>query len=167
MAPNWLNNAIQPQAVRRLRTAIPGYPQNRKRAATILHHGFRTYDAYRLARPTLFWTGIFGMILSSMALAKRTRRQREEAAVLYSGTFVASGALAWTMRPLSQGPVASEAPPDQQAAADYIDFVDREAARLERRDPQFADRAFLRLAHSPSVQPTWEQLPPFIQALVV
>lgn len=150
-----------------IRSQVPGYETNRQRTATILHHSFNAFDTYAVARPALFWAGLFGMALSGMGLMKRARKGREEAGVLYTATFIASGATAWTARPTEPGPVAKQAAPEDQATAAYIDWLDAEAARLERLDPQFASKAFLRLAHSPTVKPTWDHLPPFLQALFV
>jgi hypothetical protein len=185
-----LANAIRPEDVRSIRRAIPGYEENRERAAVLVAKGQAAEAFYQRNRKWIFTGALCGMGASGYALWKRYRIP--EASVLYGSTFLLSSVVAWLTRPpaapagivpgaaptpgvvapapappVPTGTPGTPLPATETPKGGFVGWLDTERARRAKTDPQWADKTLTKAVGAGVVQPTWQSLPPYLQALVL
>lgn len=160
-----LNNLARPEDIRRLRTGIPGYEQNRERAAVVVQKGFLTHDRYQKARPFIFAASLASAVASG-ALWYR-RRRHAEAHMVYPAMFALSAATAYLTRPREDAPCPPPGEPAEAGDSAFLVYLDKEVAKAKAKDPRFADKVFQRLSRTCAVRSTWEGSPDYVKAMVV
>lgn len=171
---SWLDKLAQPEDIRRLRSGIPYYEENRERVGVLIHKGFTYYDKYEKNKPYIFWSSITLAGISGFLWWNR-RKMHAEAHVLYPATFLASSVTAYITRPIMKEkvppgtlpPPAPGAPPPTPQESEFMRWIEQERQRLKTEDPDFADKAFDRLVKTPPIDQTWNEVPGYAQALLI
>lgn len=162
---SFLSNLARPDDIRRLRTGIPGYEQNRERTAVVVQKGFDAHDRYQKARPFIF-AGSLATLVASGALWY-TRRRSVEAHMVYPVMFAVSGATAYLTRPRKPAPCPPPGAPAEEGDGSFMAYLDKEVAKAKAKDPRFADKVFTRLSKTCAVRDTWNGSPDYVKAMVV
>lgn len=165
--PVWLERLARPEDIRTIRTAVPGYEQNRERGAVIIKKAFAAHDVYVKAQPFIFGASLLGAIAAGYAWQRR--RRHAEAHVLYPGLLVALGGVAWLTRPrgTADGCPPPGTPAESGEASPFLVYLDKEVAREKAQDRRFADKVYQRLVGTCAARDMWSQTPPYLKAVLI